>query len=158
MTQSAFAAPCQPMSGGADSNYQPVAANATNVPSFPITVNNTQPAWFFCKQTGYGVTLPVRHIICKLTIYDIVTVSRAWSSPATQQRTSHLRHSRLLPRRHPLMAHLPLHPTRLAQAPVLLRAQQREQSSKSNGTVVVGARVVAFYSRLFSFFFSPRVW
>jgi plastocyanin len=53
VTQSTFAAPCQPMSGGADSNYQPVAANASNVPSFSITVNNTQPAWFFCKQTGH---------------------------------------------------------------------------------------------------------
>jgi plastocyanin len=57
VTQSTFAAPCQPMSGGADSNFQPVTANATNVPSFSITVNNTQPAWFYCKQTGY-VTYP----------------------------------------------------------------------------------------------------
>jgi plastocyanin len=58
VTQSTFAAPCQPMSGGTDSNYQPVAANATNVPSYSITVNSTQPAWFFCKQTGYGVAYP----------------------------------------------------------------------------------------------------
>jgi len=53
VTQSTFAAPCQPMSGGADSSFQPVAANASNVPSFSITVNNTQPAWFFCRQTGH---------------------------------------------------------------------------------------------------------
>ncbi len=53
VTQSTFAAPCQPMSGGADSSFQPVTANASNVPSFTITVNNTQPVWFYCKQTGY---------------------------------------------------------------------------------------------------------
>ncbi|KAF8489785.1 Cupredoxin [Russula emetica] len=53
VTQSTFAAPCQPMSNGVDSDFQPVAANATNVPSFSVTVNNTQPVWFFCKQTGH---------------------------------------------------------------------------------------------------------
>src|SRR6267154_4453236 len=56
VTQSTFAAPCQAMSGGADSGFQPVATNASNVPSFSITVNNTQPTWFYCKQTGYVVT------------------------------------------------------------------------------------------------------
>jgi hypothetical protein len=41
------------MSGGVDSGFQPVAANATNVPSFTVTVNATTPLWFFCHQTGY---------------------------------------------------------------------------------------------------------
>jgi plastocyanin len=53
VTQSTFPAPCQPMSGGVDSGFQPVAANATNVPSFTVTVNATTPLWFFCHQTGY---------------------------------------------------------------------------------------------------------
>jgi len=53
VTQSTFAAPCQPMSGGVDSGFQPVAANATNVPSFTVTVNATTPLWFFCHQTGH---------------------------------------------------------------------------------------------------------
>lgn len=55
VTQSTFAAPCQPMSGGVDSGFQPVAANATNVPSFTVTVNATTPLWFFCHQTGCAV-------------------------------------------------------------------------------------------------------
>jgi plastocyanin len=53
VTQSTFAAPCQAMSSGVDSGFQPVTANATNVPSFSITVNNTQPLWFYCRQTGH---------------------------------------------------------------------------------------------------------
>jgi hypothetical protein len=44
------------MSGGADSHYQPVTTNATNIPSFSITANNTQPVWLYCRQTGYGAT------------------------------------------------------------------------------------------------------
>jgi plastocyanin len=62
VTQSSFAAPCQPMSGGVDSGFQPVTANASNVPSFSVTVNSTTPIWFYCKQTGYGVTLPIPHM------------------------------------------------------------------------------------------------
>jgi plastocyanin len=53
VTQSSFAAPCQANSTGIDSLYQPVTANASNVPSYSVTVNNTQPTWFFCKQTGH---------------------------------------------------------------------------------------------------------
>ncbi|KAH9989073.1 Cupredoxin, partial [Russula compacta] len=53
VTQSSFAAPCQPMANGLDSNFQPVAPNASNVPSFTVPVNATTPLWFFCKQTGH---------------------------------------------------------------------------------------------------------
>jgi len=53
VTQSSFTAPCQPLSGGLDSSFQPVAANATSVPSFSVTVNATTPLWFFCHQTGH---------------------------------------------------------------------------------------------------------
>jgi len=53
VTQSTFTAPCQPMSGGVDSGFQPVAAGAANVPSFTVTVNATTPLWFFCHQTGH---------------------------------------------------------------------------------------------------------
>jgi len=53
VTQSTFPAPCEPMSGGIDSGFQPVAANATSVPSFSLTVNATTPLWFFCHQTGH---------------------------------------------------------------------------------------------------------
>ncbi|KAI0263492.1 Cupredoxin, partial [Gloeopeniophorella convolvens] len=52
-TQSSFAAPCQPLAGGVDSGFQPVAAGATSVPSLTITVNATTPLWFSCMQTGH---------------------------------------------------------------------------------------------------------
>jgi plastocyanin len=124
VTQSTFTAPCQPMSGGVDSGFQAVAAGATNVPSFTITVNATTPLWFFCHQTGYCAPLSTHSRM--LTICDIVTVSRVWSSPSTQQRTSPSRLSRLRPRRHPLTVPLPALPTRLArghQVPVPGRRQ-----------------------------------
>jgi len=54
VTQSTFAAPCTAMSSGIDSGYMPVAANATQVPSMTVTVNDTAPLWFYCKQSGYG--------------------------------------------------------------------------------------------------------
>jgi len=53
VTQSTFAAPCTAMSAGIDSGYMPVAANATQVPSMTITVNDTTPLWFYCKQSGH---------------------------------------------------------------------------------------------------------
>jgi len=54
-TQSAFAAPCLPFiasdgTPGADSGFMPVAANVTDFPSWNITVNDTNPLWFYCKQ------------------------------------------------------------------------------------------------------------
>lgn len=62
VTQSTFTAPCEPMTGGVDSGFQPVAANATNVPQFTITVNGTTPLWFFCRQTEYVVTFFIPHM------------------------------------------------------------------------------------------------
>jgi plastocyanin len=58
VTQSTFKVPCQPMAGGADSNYQPVPANATSSPSWTVMVNSTDPQWFYCKQARY-CPLPV---------------------------------------------------------------------------------------------------
>jgi plastocyanin len=56
VTQSSFTAPCEPLAGGIDSNFQPVAANASNVPQFSITVNATTPLWFFCRQVNHCET------------------------------------------------------------------------------------------------------
>jgi len=53
VTQSSFAAPCQPLAGGLDSGFQPVAAGAASVPSFTVTVNVTTPLWFYCKQSSH---------------------------------------------------------------------------------------------------------
>lgn len=57
VTQSTFTDPCTQMttpSLGVNSGFMPVAANATVVPQFSITVNNaSSPLWFFCEQTGH---------------------------------------------------------------------------------------------------------
>ena len=58
-TQSSFGAPCVPLgistpgSAGFDSGFEPVSANATDFPSFTVTVNDTKPIWVYCRQTGH---------------------------------------------------------------------------------------------------------
>ncbi|KAI0094609.1 hypothetical protein BDY19DRAFT_913727 [Irpex rosettiformis] len=57
-TQSAFASPCKPIinadgTPALDSGFMPVAANSTDIPTWTITVNDTNPLWFFCGQTGH---------------------------------------------------------------------------------------------------------
>ncbi|KAJ6527756.1 hypothetical protein B0H19DRAFT_1214657 [Mycena capillaripes] len=52
VTQSSFASPCEPLAGGIDSGFQPVAANATEVPEFSFTIaNGSKQFFFFSKQT-----------------------------------------------------------------------------------------------------------
>ncbi|TFY75208.1 hypothetical protein EWM64_g8805 [Hericium alpestre] len=59
VTQSTFAAPCQSMANGIDSGFQPVAAGATNLPSWSFTVNDTSaPLWFYCAQVGGAWSSP----------------------------------------------------------------------------------------------------
>ncbi|KAF7323109.1 hypothetical protein HMN09_00091100 [Mycena chlorophos] len=62
VTQSSFGAPCEKLSAssagaqvGFDSGFMPVAANtsANNLPAFTIQINNTQPIWGYCRQTGH---------------------------------------------------------------------------------------------------------
>ncbi|KIJ44198.1 hypothetical protein M422DRAFT_228215 [Sphaerobolus stellatus SS14] len=55
VTQSSFQNPCTPVEGGFDSGFQPVGADNLSGP-FPaasITVQNTDPIWVFCRQTGH---------------------------------------------------------------------------------------------------------
>ncbi|KAJ7616514.1 hypothetical protein FB45DRAFT_992818 [Roridomyces roridus] len=54
ITQSSFADPCTPLASGAvDSGFQPVAANATQIPQFSFSVTNAStPLFFFSKQTA----------------------------------------------------------------------------------------------------------
>lgn len=50
-TQSSFAAPCSLVDGGLDSGFMPVAANQTdNFPTWTVTVKDTKPLWFYCRQ------------------------------------------------------------------------------------------------------------
>jgi len=55
VTQSTFAAPCTRQTTptlGVDSGFMFVAANATTLPQWSITVSNASaPLWFFCAQT-----------------------------------------------------------------------------------------------------------
>lgn len=53
-TQSSFAKPCEPLAGGVDSGYQPVAAGATTFPEWTVRLDNTTaPLWFYCKQAPH---------------------------------------------------------------------------------------------------------
>jgi len=50
VTQSSFANPCGPKEGGLDSQLIPVPENQTDhFPTWTVTVNNTDPTWFYCK-------------------------------------------------------------------------------------------------------------
>lgn len=52
-TQSSFAKPCSPLSPGFDSGFMPVAADATQFPTYTIQVNNTMPIWVYCRQANH---------------------------------------------------------------------------------------------------------
>ncbi|KIM20486.1 hypothetical protein M408DRAFT_30327 [Serendipita vermifera MAFF 305830] len=60
VTQSSFAEPCTRQLdtrfdlAGADSGFMPVAANATEIPTWTIKVNDASaPQWFFCNQAQH---------------------------------------------------------------------------------------------------------
>lgn len=60
VTQSSFAEPCTRQLNtvlnlaGADSGFMPVAANATEIPTWTIQVNDaSSPQWFFCNQANH---------------------------------------------------------------------------------------------------------
>lgn len=52
ITQSSFANPCQPLSGGFDSGWVFIPQGQTdNIPTWNLTITNgSTPLWFFCKQ------------------------------------------------------------------------------------------------------------
>jgi len=53
VTQSSFANPCSRKDGGFDSGFMPVALNMTDsMPTYTITVNDTQPIWVYCAQAA----------------------------------------------------------------------------------------------------------
>ncbi|KAJ6534341.1 hypothetical protein B0H19DRAFT_1039261 [Mycena capillaripes] len=52
VTQSSFASPCEPLAGGIDSGFQPVAANAADIPEFSFDITDgSKQFFFFSKQT-----------------------------------------------------------------------------------------------------------
>jgi len=53
VSQSSFADPCGSKAGGIESGFIPVPANQTdNLPTYTITVNDTQPIWVYCRQAS----------------------------------------------------------------------------------------------------------
>jgi hypothetical protein len=59
VTQSTFDNPCvpinkiQPNVTGIKSGFMPVAIGATELPVFSVLVNDTNPIWIYCGQTGH---------------------------------------------------------------------------------------------------------
>ncbi|KAI0445561.1 Cupredoxin [Xylaria telfairii] len=54
VTQSTFAAPCDPMAGGMDSGFQANKDNAiVPAPQVAMQVMTSDPIWFYCAQTGH---------------------------------------------------------------------------------------------------------
>jgi plastocyanin len=54
VTQSSFASPCSALPNGFDSGFVPVAANVTSgFTTAELTVQNTNPIWVYCQQTGH---------------------------------------------------------------------------------------------------------
>jgi plastocyanin len=51
-TQSSFANPCGLKDGGVNSGFMPVAANATDFPTFTVPINDTNPFWVYCAQAA----------------------------------------------------------------------------------------------------------
>ncbi|KAI0691378.1 Cupredoxin [Cytidiella melzeri] len=50
VTQSTFTAPCTPMNAmSIDSGFMPIS-DPGQVLNFTVTVNDTNPVWFYCKQ------------------------------------------------------------------------------------------------------------
>ncbi|RPB06162.1 hypothetical protein L873DRAFT_1824844 [Choiromyces venosus 120613-1] len=54
VTESTFDAPCVPKAGGIDSSFRPNKENTPGKVTFPVTVTDDKPRWFYCAQPGGG--------------------------------------------------------------------------------------------------------
>ncbi|KAH9979035.1 hypothetical protein BGW80DRAFT_1282507 [Lactifluus volemus] len=53
VTQSSFQNPCTHLNNGFDSDFHPVAnASSWDLPTFWVTVNDTNPVWVYCRQAA----------------------------------------------------------------------------------------------------------
>jgi len=51
VTQSTFASPCEPETGGFDSGWVQIPAGETVIPEWNLTItDDSKPLWFYCKQ------------------------------------------------------------------------------------------------------------
>ncbi|KAG8906686.1 hypothetical protein FRC01_007929 [Tulasnella sp. 417] len=53
VTQSSFEYPCDPLKGGFDSGFKPVAMDAKKSPTFTIKVKDEHPIWVHCEQVDH---------------------------------------------------------------------------------------------------------
>ncbi|KAJ2929159.1 hypothetical protein H1R20_g7922, partial [Candolleomyces eurysporus] len=53
VTQSSFYNPCVPLEHGFKSGFQPVAADATEFPTFHLKIEDTAPIWGYCGQVNH---------------------------------------------------------------------------------------------------------
>jgi len=120
VTQSTFTAPCQPKPDGIDSGYMPVSAGSPLVPTMTITVNNTDPLWFFCRQASHceqGMVFAINPTDNK-TFEDFQAAANASSSDGTPASTT----------------------TSSSETGTDSTSTSTSSSSPSNGAVAVGAR------------------
>ncbi|CAZ79680.1 unnamed protein product [Tuber melanosporum] len=54
VTESTFESPCVPKAGGIDSGFLPNMENIPGKVTFPVTVTDDKPRWFYCAQPGNG--------------------------------------------------------------------------------------------------------
>jgi hypothetical protein len=71
VTQSTFNNPCVPIHSvmsnvtGITSGFMPVAPTDTQIPVFSILVNDTNPIWLYCAQTGHcqkGMSMVINEV------------------------------------------------------------------------------------------------
>ncbi|KIO22715.1 hypothetical protein M407DRAFT_50400, partial [Tulasnella calospora MUT 4182] len=53
VTQSSFYEPCEPLKGGFDSGFMPVAMDDKKGPTFTIKVKDENPIWVHCEQVDH---------------------------------------------------------------------------------------------------------
>ncbi|KAG8928651.1 hypothetical protein FRC02_006633 [Tulasnella sp. 418] len=53
VTQSTFKTPCTKKADGLDSGFVPTAVDATSFTTWNVTVENTEPLWFYCAQGNH---------------------------------------------------------------------------------------------------------
>ncbi|KAF5330461.1 hypothetical protein D9619_005397 [Psilocybe cf. subviscida] len=78
VTQSTFAAPCTQMTTpmeGINSGFMNVQAGAASLPQWTISVNSSDPLWFFCAQT-----MPVDHCAMGMVFAVNPTAAKTFSA------------------------------------------------------------------------------
>lgn len=80
VTQSTFANPCRALTltsttgqVGLDSGFMPVPDGSTSYPEWTVTINDTTPLWFYCKQSGHcgqGMVLAINSVDSGANSFD----------------------------------------------------------------------------------------